>query len=94
MTYKNTPSILHWPLAPARLLADIYFCLRAFTVGTGKAHFHAVMVGHGGLLRFAGDRRRIQREPTATVRVLAASMVRSPLKLSKRQSAPRPIPAA
>ncbi|HBS33707.1 MAG TPA: glycosyltransferase family 2 protein, partial [Parvularcula sp.] len=60
MTYRNMPALLYWPLVPLRLLADAYLCLRAFTVGTGRAYARAVLDGYGGLPALANDRRRLQ----------------------------------
>lgn len=90
-TYKNMPAALYWPLAPLRLAADLYLCLRAFSVGRGRVYMRAVMDGYGGLARFAADRRRLQHGRKVSVGAVASSLVWSPFKLTRREARLTPV---
>lgn len=91
MTYRNMPAALYWPFAPLRLLADAYLCLRAFTVGTGRAYVRAVLDGYGGLPALSNDRRRLQKTRKAGAGEIARALTWSPFKVSRREAALRPI---
>ncbi len=92
MTFRNMPGVLYWPLMPLRILADAYLCLRAWSVGTGRAYTEAMVDGYGGLPALAADRRRLQRSRTARLGAIAAALTWSPLKVSRREASLRPIP--
>lgn len=92
MTYRNMPGVLYWPLMPLRLLADLYLCLRAWSVGTGRAYTRAIWDGYAGLPAFAPDRRRLQRSRKAGLGELARALAWSPLLVSRRQASLRPLP--
>ncbi len=91
MTYRNMPGALYWPFLPLRLLADAYLCLRAWSVGTGRAYTRGVWDGYGGLAAFAADRRRLQNSRRAGVGALARAITWSPMKVSRREASLRPI---
>lgn len=92
-TYKNMPAALYWPLAPLRLAADLYLCLRAFSVGRGRVYLRAVLDGYGGLPRFAADRRRLQKGRKVSAAAIAGCLVWSPFKLTRREARLTPIQA-
>jgi GT2 family glycosyltransferase len=92
MTYRNMPATLYWPFLPFRLLADAYLCLRAYSVGTGRAYTRAVLDGYGGLPALANDRRRLQKTRKAGDGEIARALTWSPIKVSRREAALRPVP--
>jgi GT2 family glycosyltransferase len=94
MTFRNMPGAIYWPLFPARLLADLYLCLRAWSVGTGAAYLRAVVDGYRGLPAFAADRRALQRRRRASLMSIARALTWSPLKVSRREADLRPIAGA
>lgn len=91
MTYRNMPGALYWPFVPFRLLADAYLCLRAYSVGTGRAYARAVLDGYGGLPALSDDRRRLQKTRKAGDGEIARALTWSPLKVSRREASLRPI---
>lgn len=91
MTFRNMPGALYWPLLPARLLVDFYLCLRAFSIGSGRAYARAMLDGYRGLAAFAEDRRILQRRRKASVADIARALAWSPLKVSRREAVLRPI---
>lgn len=92
MTYKNMPGALYWPLAPVRLLADVYLLARAFSVGIGPSYLRALRDGYGGLARLRDTRLAIQRARRVSTPALARMLAWSPWKVSRRAPALRPLP--
>lgn len=74
VAFKNTPSILYWPMFPFQMAANFYLLLRAFTVGTGRAYLRALVDGYRGLPAFVNDRRSILASRRASIGSIAASM--------------------
>jgi N-acetylglucosaminyl-diphospho-decaprenol L-rhamnosyltransferase len=91
MTYRNMPAVLYWPFAPLRLLADLYLCGRAWSVGAGRAYTRAVVDGYAGLPGLASDRRRLQRARKASVGEIARALAWSPIKVTRREAVLRAI---
>lgn len=85
-TYKNLPGLLYWPLAPLRLIVDLYFCVRALTIGVGKAYFKAVVDGYAGLGALKDERRAIQSSRVASTGDVARALVWSPVAFARRRS--------
>lgn len=91
LTYRNMPSALYWPLFPLRIAADLYLCLRAFAVGTGRAYTRAVFDGYRGLPSLTPDRRRLQSTRKASTLDIARAIAWSPAKVSRREAMLRPV---
>ncbi|GAB4521606.1 MAG: glycosyltransferase family 2 protein [Amphiplicatus sp.] len=89
--YKNMPGALYWPLAPARLAADLFLLARAFAAGTGPSYARALRDGYGGLAALKGKRRAIQKTRRISTLALARMLVWSPLKMLRREGALRPL---
>lgn len=91
LTYKNMPALLYWPLAPARLLADLYLYTRLRRVGSGNAYLRAMRDGYGALPRLGATRRSIQRSRKIGTAALASMLTWSPARLLRRQADVRPL---
>ncbi len=91
MIFRNMPGALYWPLLPARLLVDLYLCLRAFSIGSGRAYARAMLDGYRGLPQFTDDRRVLQRRRKVSVAAIARALTWSPRKVSRREADLRPI---
>ena len=92
LTYKNMPAEIYWPLAPLRLLVDLYLLARAFSAGVGRSYWRALRDGYGRLPEFADARRDIQKSRKAGLARIASMLAWSPHYVSRR--APRLAPVA
>ncbi|MGE0408939.1 MAG: glycosyltransferase family 2 protein [Amphiplicatus sp.] len=90
--YKDMPGLLYWPFFPLRLVADLYFLARAYSVGTGPSYARALKDGYFGLAALKSRRRAIQRARRATTAEIARMIAWSPLKLMRRAPALRRLP--
>lgn len=85
LSYKNTPAALYWPLAPFRLLVDVYLFFSWALAGQGRAYLRALRDGYGGFGALSADRRRIAGNRAISVSELARQFAWNPLTLAKRR---------
>ncbi len=89
--YKNMPGPLLWPLLPVQLAANLYLLARSFSVGIGPAYWRAMKAGYGGIGAVWPRRRAVQRARRVSLGELARALSWSPLKVSRRAAAIRPL---
>jgi GT2 family glycosyltransferase len=85
LTYKSTPAVVYWPLAPIRLLFDAYLLVRALMIGTGPAYARAIRDGYSSLHRFSADRKRILQGRRLKLDEFLRSVAWSPMSILRRR---------
>lgn len=90
-TYRCMPGLLYWPLFPVRLAADLYLLARSPASGTLRPYWRALRDGYGRLGQWRNTRRRLQKERRVSLLSLARMLEWSPMKISRREAALRPI---